>query len=147
MTRSLIWFDAHAMDHIPDEDMPTVAKASHEVVRKAMNAGVWVFGGRRSGTDPARRPIRLAREFRSVGCASVPEAAHQVAMHAESVLGHRQAIVGRYEPLCQELDTRFGLEPEHETRVLYRRLLSQDGREALRHLSPAPASPEGVRRY
>jgi hypothetical protein len=68
-------------------------------------------------------------------------------MHAESVLGLRQAIVGRYEPLCQELDTRFGLEPEHETRVLYRRLLSQDGREALRHLSPAPASPEGVRRY
>ena len=75
------------------------------------------------------------------------EAAHQVAMHAESVLGLRQAIVGRYERLCQELDTRFGLEPEHETRVLYRRLLSQDGREALRHLSPAPASPEGVRRY
>lgn len=74
-------------------------------------------------------------------------AAHQVAMHAESVLGLRQAIVGRYERLCQgQLDTRFGLEPEHETRVLYRRLLSQDGREGLRHLSPAPASPEGVRR-
>ena len=64
------------------------------------------------------------------------EAAPPVAMHAESVLGLRQAIVGRYERLCQELDTRFGLEPEHETRVLYRRLLSQDGREGLWHLSP-----------
>ena len=31
MTQYLISFDAHAMDHIPDEDMPAVAKASHEV--------------------------------------------------------------------------------------------------------------------
>ena len=45
MTRYLISFDAHAMDHIPDEDMPAVAKASHEVVQEAVNAGVWVFGG------------------------------------------------------------------------------------------------------
>ena len=28
MTRYLISFDAHAMDHIPDEDMPAVAKAA-----------------------------------------------------------------------------------------------------------------------
>ena len=33
------------MDHIPDEDMPAVDKASHEVVQEAVNAGVWVFGG------------------------------------------------------------------------------------------------------
>src|SRR6266480_3005451 len=45
MTRYLISFDAHAMDHIPDEDLPAVAKAAHEVVEEAMNAGVWVFGG------------------------------------------------------------------------------------------------------
>jgi hypothetical protein len=45
MTRYLISFDAHAMDHIPDEDMPAVAKAAHQVVDEAMNAGVWVFGG------------------------------------------------------------------------------------------------------
>lgn len=45
MTRYLISFDAHAMDHIPDEDMPAVAEASHAVVREAMDAGVWVFGG------------------------------------------------------------------------------------------------------
>ena len=44
------------MDHLPDEDMPTVAKASHEVVQKAMNAGVvgfsaadWKPGGERRG--------------------------------------------------------------------------------------------------
>jgi hypothetical protein len=45
MTRYLISFDAHAVDHIPDEDMPAVGKAAHEVVREAVNAGVWVFGG------------------------------------------------------------------------------------------------------
>ena len=45
MTRYLISFDAHAMDHIPDEDMPAVARAAHEVAKEAMNTGVWVFGG------------------------------------------------------------------------------------------------------
>jgi hypothetical protein len=45
MTRYLISFDAHAMDHIPDEDMPAVDRAAHEVVQEAINAGVWVFGG------------------------------------------------------------------------------------------------------
>jgi hypothetical protein len=45
MTRYLISFDAHAMDHIPDEDMPDVGRAAHEVVEEAMSAGVWVFGG------------------------------------------------------------------------------------------------------
>ena len=45
MPRYLISFDAHAMDHIPAEDMPAVADASHAVVQEAMDAGVWVFGG------------------------------------------------------------------------------------------------------
>jgi integrase len=36
MPRYLISFDAHAMDHIPDDDMPAVAKASHEVVEEAL---------------------------------------------------------------------------------------------------------------
>jgi hypothetical protein len=45
MPRYLISFDAHAMDHIPDEDWPAVGKAAHDVVEEAMSAGVWVFGG------------------------------------------------------------------------------------------------------
>ena len=45
MTRYLISFDAHAMDHISAEDMPAVARAAHEVAEDAINAGVWVFGG------------------------------------------------------------------------------------------------------
>jgi len=33
------------MDHITDEDMAAVSNAAHAVVREAVNAGVWVFGG------------------------------------------------------------------------------------------------------
>ena len=45
MTRYLISFDAHAMDHIPDEDMPAVAKAAHAVAQEALNAGVYLLAG------------------------------------------------------------------------------------------------------
>ena len=45
MTRYLISFDDGAMAHIPDEDFLDVAKAAHEVIQEAVNAGVWVFGG------------------------------------------------------------------------------------------------------
>ena len=42
MTQYLILLGAHAMDHIPDEDMPAVGKAAHAVCREAINAGVFV---------------------------------------------------------------------------------------------------------
>ena len=45
MTRYLISFGAHAMDHIPDEDKPAVAKAAHATVQEAVNAGVYVCAG------------------------------------------------------------------------------------------------------
>ena len=44
MTRYLISFDEGAMT-FPEADLPAVAEAAHAVVREAMNAGVWVFGG------------------------------------------------------------------------------------------------------
>jgi hypothetical protein len=45
MTRYLISFGAHAMDQIPGEDMPAVAKAAHAVIQEAVDAGVFVCGG------------------------------------------------------------------------------------------------------
>ena len=45
MARYLISFDAHAMDHIPGEEMVAAGKAAHAVVQEAVDAGVWVFGG------------------------------------------------------------------------------------------------------
>jgi hypothetical protein len=44
MTRYLISFDDGAMK-FPEEDLPEVDRAAHEVVLEAQNAGVWVFGG------------------------------------------------------------------------------------------------------
>ena len=45
MPRYLISFAAHAMDHVPDEDLPAVTDASLAVVQEAIDAGAWVFGG------------------------------------------------------------------------------------------------------
>ena len=45
MTSYLISFGAHAMDHIPGQDMPAVARAAHAVCQEAINAGVFVCGG------------------------------------------------------------------------------------------------------
>jgi len=45
MTQYLILFGAHAMDHIPDEDMPAVARAAHAVCQEAIDAGVYVLAG------------------------------------------------------------------------------------------------------
>jgi hypothetical protein len=45
MRRYLISFGAHAMDHIPHEDMPAVAKAAHAVVQRAVHAGVFMCAG------------------------------------------------------------------------------------------------------
>jgi hypothetical protein len=44
VTRYLISFDGGAMDHIPEEDMPDVTRATLKVVREAQDAGAWVFG-------------------------------------------------------------------------------------------------------
>ena len=45
MTQYLISFGAHAMDHVPDQDAPAVARAAHAVVQEAVNAGVYVSAG------------------------------------------------------------------------------------------------------
>lgn len=45
MTRYLISFGAHAMDHIPADEMAAVARATHAVVQEAVNAGMFVCAG------------------------------------------------------------------------------------------------------
>lgn len=45
MARYLISFPDGAMDHIPEEDGPDVAKAAHAVAQDALNAGVYLFAG------------------------------------------------------------------------------------------------------
>jgi hypothetical protein len=43
MPRYLISFDDGWMNH-PDEERPAVARAAREVMQKALDAGVWVYG-------------------------------------------------------------------------------------------------------
>ena len=57
MTQYLILLGAHAMDHIPEQDMPAVAKAAHAVVQEAVNAGVFVCAG---GLEDQRASIVAA---------------------------------------------------------------------------------------
>jgi hypothetical protein len=45
MTKYLIMLGAHAMDHIPEQDMPAVAAAAHAVSQQAIDAGVFVVAG------------------------------------------------------------------------------------------------------
>jgi DNA-binding SARP family transcriptional activator len=54
----------------------------------------------------------------------------RLALEAEAALGLREAIAERYESLRRLLDERLALEPDRDTRSLYRRLLSQDPRSA-----------------
>jgi DNA-binding SARP family transcriptional activator len=72
----------------------------------------------------------LAAAEQALALDACNESAHRLAMRAESALRLREAITARYEHLSHELDAQFGLAPERETRLLYRRLLSQDGRSA-----------------
>jgi hypothetical protein len=52
VTRYLISFPGHAMDHIPEEEMPAVSDAAHAVVQDAKDAGVFVFAGGLDDADP-----------------------------------------------------------------------------------------------
>ena len=56
MTRYLISFPGGAMDHIPDEDGPEVARAAHAVIDDAKDSGVYVFAG---GLDEDVEPVMV----------------------------------------------------------------------------------------
>jgi hypothetical protein len=45
MAKYLISFPNDAMDHIPEEEMPDVAKAAHAFTQEAIDAGVYVATG------------------------------------------------------------------------------------------------------
>jgi hypothetical protein len=57
MTRYLISFPSGAMDHIPEEEMPEVARAAHAVIDEAKDAGVYLFTG---GLDEDVEPVMVA---------------------------------------------------------------------------------------
>lgn len=66
--RYLVSFDDGSMDHIAEEDMPSVGDAAHEVVREAKAAGVWIFGG-----GVARQQSTLVATDGTITAGPVPE--------------------------------------------------------------------------
>jgi hypothetical protein len=54
MPQYVLVLDAHAMDHVPEEDMPDVGRAAHAVCQEAVDAGVWVCG---SGLEEQRASV------------------------------------------------------------------------------------------
>ncbi len=45
MTKYLITFPSDAMDHVPDREMPDVARAAHACCQELIDAGVYVLAG------------------------------------------------------------------------------------------------------
>jgi len=58
MTKYLISFPSGVMQ-FPEEDFDDVVRESHEVIREAKDAGVYVFGG---GIDEDVDPVRVAAD-------------------------------------------------------------------------------------
>lgn len=56
MAKYLISFPASAMN-VPIQDMPAVSNDSHQIIREAKAAGVYVFGG---GINEAVAPVMVA---------------------------------------------------------------------------------------
>src|SRR5581483_8962247 len=62
---------------------------------------------------------------RGIALDTLNEDLWRLALEAEGALGSREAITERYERLQHLLDEKLGLEPQRETRSLYRKLLAQ----------------------
>jgi hypothetical protein len=56
MNHYLISFPSSAMNHISNEDFPSVGESSRAVIREAKAAGVYVFGG---GIDETIPPVMV----------------------------------------------------------------------------------------
>jgi DNA-binding SARP family transcriptional activator len=77
----------------------------------------------RLGNGEPRRALELAE--RALALDGLHEGLWRLALEAESALGLREAVDERYGRLRTLLAERLGLEPDRETRSLYRGLLAQ----------------------
>ncbi len=112
MHRYLISFDDGAMDHIPEEDLPTVSAESRAVVGDAKATGAWIWGGgilrqRASvvGTDGSVVDGPDPEKKRAVGGFAILEVAtHEEALHWAA----RIAVACR----CAQEVREIGYDPE-----------------------------------
>lgn len=89
----------------------TYVELLEQVARARLEAG-----DARGALDAAERGLQVDL---------LNEAIWRLAMKAESELGLREAVEQRYETLQKTLSERIGLDPDRETRALFRELLAQ----------------------
>lgn len=75
--------------------------------------------------DAGEAAAALEAAERGIALDALNEDLWRLALEAEGALGSREAITERYERLQHLLDEKLGLEPQRETRTLYRELLGQ----------------------
>lgn len=90
----------------------TLTNLAERAARARLDAG-----DARGALHPAERGLELDE---------LNETFVRLLLEAEAALGQREALIDRYETFCRRLDETLGLEPERETRLLYRRLLAAD---------------------
>jgi hypothetical protein len=114
MTRYLISFDAHAMDHIPATDMPAVGAAAHAVLQEAVDAGVWVVG---AGLDDQVSSIVGTNGAVSVGAA--PQAVGGFAIVDVGSRGEAEAWAAKIAAACRCAQEVFELmnDPDQERMI------------------------------
>jgi DNA-binding SARP family transcriptional activator len=67
----------------------------------------------------------LAAAEQAIALDDLHEPSWRLALQAEHALGLRSSLTQRYEQLTDTLDEQLGLQPSHETRMMYRELLQQ----------------------
>lgn len=71
MSKFIISFSVHEMDHVPSDDMPIVADGARAVVHEIVNAGVYVLAGglenRRSSIVATDGTVTHGPEPRAIG--------------------------------------------------------------------------------
>ncbi len=77
------------------------------------------------GSKPATPRGALQAAERAISLDDLHEPSWRLALQADHALGLYSDITKHYDALAHILDEQLGLEPSHETRMMYRQLLGQ----------------------
>lgn len=78
----------------------------------------------RLAAGDARGALEVAEQ--AIALDQLHEPSWRLALQADQALGLRSALTKRYDALAHLLDEQLGLQPSHETKMMYRHLLGQN---------------------
>jgi DNA-binding SARP family transcriptional activator len=94
----------------------------HELHAALLDLLCRVGSGRLQAEDP-RGALQAAE--RAISLDNLHEPSWCLALEADHALGLYSAVTKRYDALAHLLDEQLGLQPSHDTRMIYRQLLAQ----------------------